>query len=376
MNALDHDHGALLLVGSIARPDDGWDVADVFVNSAQTVGRYVSMLPDGELGDRSTWISYVAKRAYAGHPDLQLVAGGEGFPARSYDAQPRYAPRPGVDEIRLEANLYADEAIRSYQVFRRLRDEGVVPAGVRFLVALPLTESATRPFAASPEAFEVLWRAYRDAMAREIVEIVAAIPPADLALQWDMARETAAVEGVEFHFPDAALPTLPHDPVERCAHALAELAPAIPAAAWLGLHVCYGSLQHRDGQTPDDAHYVPIRDLGVAVDILNAGVRACGRRVEFVHMPVQLARADDDFYAPLQRLDVDGARVYLGLIDPSDGVEGALRRIDVARRHLASFGVATPCGWGRRPASERIEDLLELNRAVAEATAEPAGLSR
>jgi hypothetical protein len=91
--------------------------------------------------------------------------------------------------------------------------------------------------------------------------------------------------------------------------------------------------------------------------------------VDFVHMPVQLADQRDGHYAPLEHLDVGDARVYLGLIDVSDGLEGALKRIEIAKRHLADFGVGTPCGWGRRPASERIEDLLELNARVAEAIA-------
>lgn len=37
------------------------------------------------------------------------------------------------------------------------------------------------------------------------------------------------------------------------------------------------------------------------------------------------------------------ARVYLGLIEPSDGVAGALGRLEVAHRHLEDFGLATAC---------------------------------
>jgi hypothetical protein len=59
--------------------------------------------------------------------------------------------------------------------------------------------------------------------------------------------------------------------------------------------------------------------------------------------------------------------VYVGLVDPWDGVEGALERIALARRYLPEFGVATPCGWGRRPLSERPESLLSLEHAVLEA---------
>ena len=105
--------------------------------------------------------------------------------------------------------------------------------------------------------------------------------------------------------------------------------------------------------------------------MLNQGVRACGRRVDYVHMPVQLSELRADFYAPLRRLEAGRARVYLGLVDLSDGVAGALRRIQLARADLPSFGVATPCGWGRRPLSQNVQDLLELNRDVADAARLP-----
>src|SRR5262249_31316015 len=161
---------------------------------------------------------------------------------------------------------------------------------------------------------------------------------------WDMARETAAVEGIEFNFPDSELDELPTGPMERYCRALAELSPVVPERVWLGLHVCYGSLGHAEGESPDSAHFVPIRDLSTALNILNAGVPACGRGVDYVHMPVQLADLREDFYAPLEQLATGDTRVSLGLVDLSDGLEGALQRMELANRHLRSFGVATPCG--------------------------------
>ncbi len=364
------DHGAVLLLGSVARPEDGWDVEDVFRCCAETLGDYVSMLPDGELGDRSQWITYIARHVYGQHPDLATLSRHtfEDWKPRGYGDQWRVTVREGVGTIRFPRIGYADEAKQSYEVFSRLRDEGVVPAGVRFLVALPLTESAVRAFVGTARDFELLWDGYNEAMAREIAEIASAIPHDDLAIQWDMARETAAVEGLEFNFPSTDLRTLPADPMERYCRALEELAPHVPESVWLGLHVCYGSLEHKEGESPDSAHFVPIRDLGVSVEMLNEGAAACRRVVNFVHMPVQLADGHrDEFYEPLARLAVGGARVYVGLIDPVDGVGGALQRIEAARRHLADFGVATPCGWGRRPMSQTPQSLLELNRQVAEA---------
>jgi methionine synthase II (cobalamin-independent) len=363
------DEGKVLLVGSVARPEDGWSVEDVLRHAAGTLGEYVTMLPDGEIGDRSTWINFIARRVFPGHPDLITTSRHtyEDWKPSGYGDLWRVTVRDGVDSIHIDKIGYADEAKESYATFTRLRDEGVIPNHVRFMVALPLTESGTRGFVNNARDFEILWAAYSDALGREIADIVESIPPSDLTIQFDLARETAAVEGLEFQFPNADLKTLPSDPLERYCHALSELAPAVPADVWLGLHVCYGSLEHKEGESPDSGHYVPIKDLGTAVKMLNAGARACERQVDFAHAPVQFAEGlNDSHYAPLSDLDIGGARLYLGLVDSSDGVEGALARADVAQRHLSDFGVGTACGWGRRPLSESVEGLLELEERVAE----------
>ena len=361
--------GELLLVGSVARPEDGWSVEDVLRNAARRLGPYVSMLPDGEIGDRSLWINFIARRVFPNHPDLITTSrhSYDDWKPRGYDDLWRVTVRDGVDAITIDKIGYAEEAIASYEIFARLRAEGAIPEHVRFMVALPLSESATRGFVDNARDFEILWAGYRDALAREIRQMVDAIPVSDLAIQWDLARETAAVEGVEFQFPNAHLSTLPVDPLKRYCHALSELARAIPEEVWLGLHVCYGSLEHREGESPDSGHYVPIKNLGVAVEMLNSGARACGRRVDFVHAPVQFSKGlDAEHYRALERLELSDARVYLGLIDASDGVDGAVARVQVARRHLAEFGLGTACGWGRRPLNESVEDLLDLERAVGD----------
>ena len=101
--------------------------------------------------------------------------------------------------------------------------------------------------------------------------------------------------------------------------------------------------------------------------MINQGVKACGRSVEFVHTPIQFARgSEDEHYEALKDLDIGDARFYLGLIDSSDGIDGALARLEVARRHLPDFGLATACGWGRRPLSESVDSLLHLERDVAD----------
>jgi hypothetical protein len=49
----------------------------------------------------------------------------------------------------------------------------------------------------------------------------------------------------------------------------------------------------------------------------------------------------------------------------SDGVEGTLKRIKAAQQFVAAFGVATECGFGRRP-PDTMPALLRIHSQVAE----------
>ncbi|MCC7413099.1 MAG: hypothetical protein IT495_15900 [Gammaproteobacteria bacterium] len=363
---MSEDHGHVMLVGSVARPEDGWDVEDVFRNAARSIGEHVSMLPDGEIGDRYFWINYVARRTYAEHPDMLTLSHHtvDDWKPKSYDDHWLFTIREGVKDIHFDRIGYADEAKKSYQIFRRLREQGVIPRGVRFMVAIPLIESATRPFIDTAAHFEMLWKAYGETITREVREICAAIPHEDLAIQWDICVEVAAVEGLEGFTGD--LNYLESDPMRRYCDALRMVCAPIPADVRLGLHICYGSLSHESGSSSDAGHFCEIKDLNVSVDMANAGAQACARPVQFVQLSVQLSNgAKDAYYEPLRRLAIGDARVYLGLIHLHDGVDGALKRMAIARKYLPDFGISTQCGWGRRPLEQKIEDLLQLHADIA-----------
>ena len=84
-----------------------------------------------------------------------------------------------------------------YRVFSALRDDGVIPAHLRFQVGLPFPSSALNGFKADIAAdYPVAERAFTDLAARELTRLTAAIPPGDLAIQWDLAYETQDLEGV------------------------------------------------------------------------------------------------------------------------------------------------------------------------------------
>jgi hypothetical protein len=137
---------------------------------------------------------------------------------------------------------------------------------------------------------------------------------------------------------------------------LTRLSSFVPKEVELGYHLCYGSLDGRPFLRP--------QDLGLLVEVANHVAATAERVPNWVHLPVPPERADDAFYAPLSglRLPLD-TRLYLGLVHPSDGVEGATKRIAAASAHVRGFGVATECGLQHCSADD-IRAVLQTQRAL------------
>ena len=129
-----------------------------------------------------------------------------------------------------------------------------------------------------------------------------------------------------------------------------ELVRQFAAQGWqvaLGYHFCFGTLGGWPRFQPDD--------LGQAVELANGFVKASGRKVDWIHIPV-LDRSDDGFFAPLENLNPQGARVYLGMIHNM----GSFRsRLQTARKYLPEFGLGAYCGFGRLPVSELPQVLAD-----------------
>jgi hypothetical protein len=236
----------------------------------------------------------------------------------------------------------------SHQIYARLRDEGVIPAGCRFLVSLPTPLAPVSAFVALEHQAD-LEPVYEAQMAREVERILDAIPPEQLAIQWDARYEFAMLDGaIAVWFGDVRAGIL-----ER----LLRLGRHVPAEVELGYHLCYGDDEHGHFSEPQDS-----KDL---VAVANALAEGLERPLNWIHMPVPESRDDDGWFAPMRELRLGPeTELYLGLVHPADRDEGALRRIAAARRHVARFGVATECGWGRGTA-EAVMGLLELHRGVS-----------
>ncbi len=339
--------GEILMVGSIP-----FDTAEaVFRNAARYVGPYVSLLPDGEFGPRTSWIGYLAKEVYDGHPEIDTLQRlDESKPTSLKDTSNKWMFRvkPGAKTVHLHTG-YAEIALASYESFRTLRQAGVLPAGLRFQVCFPSTASAFISYFDDPNDWPTMAEAYEGAFRRDVARLVAQIPATDLAIQLDICVELRDMQD-----------TLPWSPPRDTKFAetigyVARLGAAVPSDVVLGLHWCYGTL----GGWP----MVRIANLDLCTRLTNAAVAKLTRPVDYVHLPV-LRQAGDAYFAPLGDMRAADTRIYLGLIHHTDGMEGFVRRLEIARRHVPDgFGVASVCGYGRLT-TEETRQAFELHQAA------------
>ena len=326
------------LVGSVPLSD----AEAVFRTVSGSLGSRLRAMPDGETGPRSDWIAW-QYAVMAATPGLEPVpAGDRGYLRR----QLVRLDRGHRGEVHFGPLGYADAALASFALFERMERDGVIPSGMRFQVSLPTPLAPVTVFVDLPDR-AVVEPAYEAALLGELQRIAAGIPHDRLAVQWDVAAELGHLEGIwPAHFDDVEGGVLAR---------LARLAEVVPAGATLGYHLCYGDFGHRHFVTPGDA--------GRLVRLANAVVRP--RAPAWLHMPVPIGWTAPPAYAPLAALALPAqTHVYLGLVHLADGVEGARRRIALAERSVARFGVATECGWGRRP-RESVSELLRLHAELA-----------
>lgn len=337
------------LVGSI-----GLDtVEEVFRTVGGMFGRRLRRIPDGEPGPRRLWVSfqYPVLRA---SPYLRPDPSGEVRPTSGF---PKLCLAEDVDpaEVHFGELGYAREAQGSYVDFCAARKRGEILPGIRFQVCLPTPMGVIYAFCTTCD-LAAIEQAYEAAMIEEAKRICAAIPHEDRCIQWDFCHEMVILDGqAQGHFPtvNASLPEV----MAR----MRRLAAAVPKDVEMGMHFCYGDFGAK--------HMIEPRDAGKMVEVANALASGIDRPLAYLHMPVPVARADDDYFRPLGALKLSAqTKLYLGLIHAADGVEGTRKRIEVARKFVRDFGIATECGISRARRPELVRRLLELH---AQTTCEP-----
>jgi hypothetical protein len=336
------------LVGSIGLDS----VEEIFRTVGGMLGRRLRRVPDGEPGPRRLWVTfqYPLLRASA---YLQRDPGGA---LRKTSGIPLLCMADGVNpaDIRFGELGYVREARGSYLDFCAARDRGDLPRDARFQVCLPTPMGVTYAFCIPRDVVPVT-AAYQRAMVREVELLCRSIPHRDLCIQWDFCHEMVLWDGQ------------PQDQFALASHAeimdsMRAICAPIPADVEVGFHLCYGDFGAK--------HYFDPVDAGKMVEVCNALTETVAHKIAYIHMPVPIGRTDDAFFRPLRDLKIDsGTELYLGLVHGTDGAGGTRKRIEVARRYVNDFGIATECGMARARTPETVKQLLQVH---ADASQEPA----
>jgi hypothetical protein len=334
----------VLLLGSFAAPTG----EDTFRTISGILGDRIKRIPDGETGERTQWIRWQVF-AFRDNPSFEMDPHLKG----SDYLTDFYILRPGIaaKNVTFKSLGYADNAIASHAVLTRLKFEGVVQQDCRLQVSLPTPYNVLDRHVAPKDRLAVECP-YEQRMLAEIDEMAAAIPPKDLAIQWDCAHEITNLDGARNGWFEN-LNDEEHEILDR----LVRLGNHIPNGVELGYHFCYGDFNHQ--------HVIEPKDAGLMVRVANKLSRQAGRSIQWIHMPVPRGRLDDAYYAPLKDLRLrTETELYLGLVHYTDGTAGTRKRIQVAKKFVQSFGIATECGLGRR-AAETMPQLLRIHAEAA-----------
>ena len=318
---------------------------EVFRVTGSILGERLHRIPDGETGIRTNWIGW-QREVFARNPSFEMIVPDP----TTYAQLARFKLRPGVSpgDVVFDSLGYADAALASYAVFAELKQSRILPDQYRFQVSMPTPLAPIAAFV-EEEGRAIVQPIYEKAMFAELDRIASGIPHSELAIQWDVAIEFGILERVAF----TNYARVKAGIIEQ----LVRLGNQVPLDVELGYHLCYGDAGHK--------HFVEPEDTTKLVDVANGIAAGLKRSLNWISMPVPRNRSDDAYFAPLKNLQLHPeTELYLGLVHFTDGVEGTRRRIKAAQRVVVNFGVATECGFGRRP-SETIPELLRIHSEVA-----------
>jgi hypothetical protein len=329
------------LVGSVPLSNS----REVFDEVSTGLGPLILRIPDGETGERSHWVGFQSQVMEAIPNFTRIDDAVPGSPVTVFGMK---NPREPLDFGPLG---YASAAIASYREFKALKAAGQIEAKTRFQVSVP-TPLAVMGLLLEKSCQSFAEPSYETRLMAELTEIFSAIPLDQLAIQWDVCYEVVIMAGwADANYHDKSEP--------RMLEKLVRLSEAVPKDVELGFHLCYGDPGHK--------HVIEPVDLALCVEISNVLTERVRRTIDWIHMPVPRDRDDEAYFAPLRDLKLaKETQVFLGLVHLTDGVEGGSRRIAMAERFRANFGIATECGFGRRP-PETVTDLLHLHKQLASA---------
>jgi hypothetical protein len=332
---------SVLLVGSVPFAS----AKDVFLKASKELKGRLYALPDGETGQRGSFIAW--QRAMFPPEALRLHVGGTPLPESG-------VPKLSLKDIKPTG--YDEAAIASYAEFVQLKEEGQVPSEVRFQICLPTPFNCIQGLL-KPELQAMIEPLYEKRFQETLDRITRTIPHNDLVIQWDLAYDIATLEHEGGRLTDPFYKAYFNPVRPALLERLSRLCQHIPADIHLGFHLCYGDRSHKHFLEPEDTGLL----VGFANDII--ATVAPSHTVEWIHMPVPRGRSDAAYFEPLKKLQLRGTRLYLGVVHALDE-SGTRRRIAAAQAaYPGQFGVATECGLGRTPVDE-IESIFSICKNV------------
>ena len=320
--------------------------AEVFTTSAQALPDRLSGIPDGETGNRGNFIRWqlstlptAIRQQRVGGPPQENVS-------KTFDYNfPDFKPT-GYDDI----------AIQSFAIFKELQANGTIPSNVRFQVALPSPATVIRMYVVTEHCAQAE-TLYEKRLFEALRRIQNDIPAQQLVIQWDVPTEIGMLEYEAGRTREPFLAPY-FKPVEAgILERWKRLASVVDADVEMGFHICYGDSGHE--------HFVQPEDMRLMVDLAKDIVRnvAPVHPVKYIHMPVLKGWTDARFFESLADLNLDGAKLFLGLVHSGD-IEGTRKRIAAAQSVYGDvFGVATECGLGRTP-PEEVSSILRILKTV------------
>jgi hypothetical protein len=338
------------LNGSINLPD----TETVFRELGERIGHLAPRWSDGETGDRGNWIFFQLQRFWAtpGLEQAGIVEREHATGAYHHAPKVRLADGADADAIAWPNLGYADAYLASWETFRRLRDEGAIPAGTRFQVQYPTPLASINAWIVDEDQ-DALEPSYERALFADLARLLDALPHDEIAVQWDVAVEFGILEG---GFGGSA--TQDFDALVR---RLVTAVEQVPADVPVGVHLCYGDYEH--------SHFREPESLATQVRFLNALAAGASRPVDFVAFTVPQYQRDPSYFAPLADLRVPASTALAFALVPyhPDRQEAGTTEAQVALidEQLAGreWGVCTECGMGRVDRDD-VLGLLDLHRSV------------
>ncbi|KAK4560724.1 hypothetical protein LTR86_005303 [Recurvomyces mirabilis] len=343
------------MVGSVPLPD----TESVLRQCTDGQPNRLKRIPDGETGFRNLFTFWQAA-CFQASPDL-AVKFELNKPVPSGDFTPEEVDA-GIEKLKKAGPLdtkYDAVAIESYTTFKKLKDEGVLSKNTRFQVSLATPPNVLTPFVQAPFISKVE-PLYQDALYRSMQKIQDAIPHDQLAIQLDLALDTAFWEGfawLEPWFGDGNIDKVKDYIIDYVIRMIGQVHEDVE----LGLHNCYGDMEHRHFFEPESLEQLAERSLRI--------FDKTPHKINFFHAPVPLSALDklDSYLEPLKQLvpkfKEHNTDLYLGVVH-FDNAAATEKMIAAATKVLGDypFGVGTECGWGRTP-PEQIKDIMKLTTA-------------